>query len=37
MMKASHMRLSVLGLTLALALPAAALAQDEPWPTHRYG
>jgi tripartite-type tricarboxylate transporter receptor subunit TctC len=26
------MRLSVLGLTLALALPAAA--QDEPWPTH---
>ena len=32
--KPSHMRLSVLSLTLALALPAAALAQDEPWPTH---
>jgi tripartite-type tricarboxylate transporter receptor subunit TctC len=28
------MRLSVLGLTLTLALPTAALAQDEPWPTH---
>ncbi len=34
MMKASHMRLAALALTLALALPAAALAQDEPWPTH---
>ena len=34
MRKASHVRLSVLGLTLTLALPAAALAQDEPWPTH---
>jgi tripartite-type tricarboxylate transporter receptor subunit TctC len=28
------MRLAMLGLTLALALPAAALAQDESWPTH---
>jgi len=28
-----HMRLTILGVTLALALPAAALAQDEPWPT----
>jgi tripartite-type tricarboxylate transporter receptor subunit TctC len=34
MMKPSHMRLAMLGLTLALALPAAALAQDESWPTH---
>jgi len=34
MMKTDHMRLTILGLTLALALPAAALAQDEPWPTH---
>src|SRR5882762_11970907 len=34
MMKASHMRLAILSLTLALALPAAAAAQDEPWPTH---
>jgi tripartite-type tricarboxylate transporter receptor subunit TctC len=34
MMKASHMRLPTLALTLALAFPAAALAQDEPWPTH---
>ena len=33
-MKASHMRLAALALTLALALPAAAPAQDEPWPTH---
>jgi tripartite-type tricarboxylate transporter receptor subunit TctC len=34
MRKPNHMRLSVLGLTLTLALPTAALAQDEPWPTH---
>ena len=33
-MKAHPMRLAALALTLALALPAAALAQDEPWPTH---
>jgi tripartite-type tricarboxylate transporter receptor subunit TctC len=34
MRKPNHMRLSVLGLTLTLALPTVALAQDEPWPTH---
>jgi tripartite-type tricarboxylate transporter receptor subunit TctC len=28
------MRLAALALTLALAVPAAAPAQDEPWPTH---
>jgi tripartite-type tricarboxylate transporter receptor subunit TctC len=28
------MRPTILALTLALALPAAAAAQDEPWPTH---
>jgi tripartite-type tricarboxylate transporter receptor subunit TctC len=28
------MRPRILALTLALALPAAAAAQDEPWPTH---
>jgi tripartite-type tricarboxylate transporter receptor subunit TctC len=33
-MKANHVRPTILSLTLALALPAAALAQDEPWPTH---
>jgi len=35
-MKANHMRLTILNLTLALAvaLPTAALAQDEPWPIH---
>ena len=34
MRKARHMRPAILSLTLALALPAAASAQDEPWPTH---
>src|SRR5947209_6863307 len=34
MTKANHLRLPILALTLALALPAAAAAQDEPWPTH---
>jgi len=33
-MKTRPMRLAALALTLAFALPAAALAQDEPWPTH---
>ena len=33
-MRTNHMRLTILALTLALALPAAASAQDEPWPTH---
>ena len=33
-MKITRMRLTILSLTLALILPAAALAQDEPWPTH---
>jgi len=33
-MKANRRRLAILGLTLALALPSAATAQDEPWPTH---
>ena len=28
------MRRAAFAITLALALPAAALAQDEPWPTH---
>ena len=34
MRKARHMRPAILSLTLALALPAAAAAQDAPWPTH---
>ena len=33
-MRTNHMRPTILALTLALALPAAAAAQDEPWPTH---
>ena len=33
-MRTNHMRPRILALTLALALPAAAAAQDEPWPTH---
>jgi tripartite-type tricarboxylate transporter receptor subunit TctC len=33
-MKANHVRLAALALTLALAVPAAAAAQDEAWPTH---
>ena len=33
-MKTNHMRLTILSLTLALALPSAATAQDESWPTH---
>jgi tripartite-type tricarboxylate transporter receptor subunit TctC len=34
MIKTNPMQLIVLALTLALALPAAAVAQDEAWPTH---
>ena len=33
-MQTNHIRLAVLSLTLALTLPAAAAAQDEPWPNH---
>jgi len=34
MMKANRRRLAILSLILALALSSAAMAQDEPWPTH---
>jgi tripartite-type tricarboxylate transporter receptor subunit TctC len=33
-MNKNRMRLAALAVTLAVALPVATLAQDEPWPTH---